>query len=269
LPRERYNRFAIKRCGIVLGLLCVAVLSGCEVSPGPRSIHHPPPADETYVLHFPGIAGRTALDANWVKALGAGGVADHLEMYDWNRPYTRIGALRAYAHNRAEAKVIAGKIANKLAADPHANIILTGWSGGCQMIVWALEDLPPQASVQSVVMIAPAITPTYDLSRALAHVRGSLFACTSPGDWFVLGWGTHWFGTSDGAHTNAAGMVGFSIPQGADMTQYRKLVQLRYAAAWRKYGNFGGHNGAISPAFAREILAPKLKEDARKNEIVN
>ncbi|HEV2688086.1 MAG TPA: hypothetical protein VGV35_06015, partial [Bryobacteraceae bacterium] len=185
-------------------------------------------------------------------------------VYDWVKPYSWIGALRAYEHNRAEAKVIAQKIGEKLAADPDANIILTAWSGGCQIVVWALEDLPPKAKVQSVVMIAPAITPSYNLGRALSHVRGSLFACTSPGDWFVLGWGTRWFGTSDGVRTDAAGMVGFTVPDGADATQYRKLVQLRYAAAWLKYGNFGGHNGAISPAFAREVLAPKLKEDAKK-----
>jgi len=253
------------RCGLGMVLLCTA-LTGCQITPASTSQDRSQLAKSTYILHLPGIAGKTALDVNWVKGIAAGGVADHMEVYDWVKPYSWIGALRAYEHNRAEAKVIAQKISQKLAAEPHANIILTAWSGGCQVAVWALEDLPPQANVQSVVMIAPAITPSYNLSRALSHVRGSLFACTSPGDWFVLGWGTSFFGTSDGTRTNGAGMVGFTIPAGADMTQYRKLVQLRYAAAWLKYGNFGGHNGAISASFARHVLAPKLKEDAKKSE---
>jgi hypothetical protein len=249
------------RCGLGMVLLCTA-MAGCQVGSEFHPPHHPPPAQNTYIQHLPGIGGRPLFDVNWVKALGAGGVADHLEVYDWMKPYSWIGALRAYDHNRAEAKVIARKIFQKLAADPQANIILTSWSGGCQVVIWALEDLPAEAKVQSVVMIAPAISPTYDLSRALAHVRGSLFACTSPGDWFVLGWGTSLFGTSDGVKTNAAGMVGFTTPKGADAEQYKKLVQLRYAAGWLKYGNLGGHNGGISADFARQILAPKLKEDA-------
>jgi hypothetical protein len=252
------------RRGLGMLLLCAA-LSGCQITRASSSPNRSPIAKNTYILHLPGIGGRTLLDVNWVKALGAGGVADHMEVYDWIKPYSWIGALWAYDHNRAEAKVIAERISQKLTADPNANIVLTAWSGGCQVAVWALEDLPPPAKVQSVVMIAPSITPSYDLSRALSHVRGSLFACTSPGDWFVLGWGTSVFGTSDGARTNAAGMVGFAIPDGADMTQYRKLVQLRYAAVWVKYGNFGGHNGGISANFARYILAPKLKEDEKKS----
>lgn len=253
----------LRRCFACLFVLSLHCAGGCQTPFQLGSANRPPLAQHTYIVHVAGIGGRTSLDVNWVKALGKAGVADHLEAYDWTTPFTWIGALHAYAHNRAEARMIAGHIAAKLKEDPQARIILTAWSGGCQIIVWALEDLPPEAKVQSVVMIAPAIRPNYDLSRALAHVRGSMFACTSPGDWFILGWGTRVFGASDGTHTNAAGMVGFSMPPGADIAVYKKLVQLRYAAAWLRYGNLGGHNGGISAGFAREILAPKLKADAQ------
>jgi hypothetical protein len=229
---------------------------------GARPLTRSGAARQTYIVHLPGIAGDTDFDRWWVQGLGEGGVADNLEVYDWTRPNTWIPALRSYAHNRAEARVIGSRIAAKLRADPQARIVLTAWSGGCQVAVWALEDLPSDIQVQTVLLVAPSITPTYDLTRALRHVHQSFFALTSPGDWFILGLGTSLFGTSDGTHALAAGLVGFSRPRGADVGQYRKLRQMPFDADWLRYGDIGDHTGPMSKAFAREVLAPILRKDA-------
>jgi len=238
--------------------------TGCQPVNVRTSPNHLPGLEHTYLVHLPGIGGRTSLDINWVKGLQDGHVAGHAELYDWTRPNWWLWALRAYEHNRAESRMIADRIAARVHEDPQAKIILTAWSGGCQVAIWALEDLPDDVRLQSVVMVAPSMNPQYDMSRALSHIRGSLFAVTSPGDWFILGGGTLVFGVSDGSHTPGAGMVGFEIPESADQAEYKKLVQLAYAFKWAQYGNLGGHGGAVGTAFARDVMAPLLKEDAKK-----
>jgi pimeloyl-ACP methyl ester carboxylesterase len=215
-------------------------------------------------VHLPGIAGTTDFDKWWVTGLGEGGVGDHLEVYDWTRPNVWIPALYAYDHNRSEARVIATRIAAKLRKDPEARIVLTAWSGGCQVAVWALENLPEEVKVQSLMLVAPSITPTYDLSRALRHVRGSLFTLTSPGDFVVLGLGTSLFGTSDGTHSLAAGLVGFARPESGDRAEYRKVRQMPWDLAWMQYGDFGDHTGGMGKDFAKHVLAPMLREDQRR-----
>lgn len=112
--------------------------------------------------------------------------------------------------------------------------------------------------VDQVVLVQPAISPGYDLSRALKHVKRNMYYTSSPGDWFVLGVGTRVFGTSDGQKSDAAGFVGFRPPPTADARQYRKLVEIKYDPAWIRWGDFGSHTGALSTSFAFHVLAPLL-----------
>jgi len=101
-----------------------------------------------------------------------------------------IGAVWAYDDNRAQARHIADRIADKLRQQPDAQIVLTAWSAGAAVAVWALEDLPDGVTVQSVLLVEPAVDPGHDLTRALRHVRGHLFATQSGGDFIMLGIGT-------------------------------------------------------------------------------
>jgi len=132
-------------------------------------------------------------------------------------------------------------------------------SGGAGIAVWALEDLPDDVFVQSLYLLSPAISPKYDLSKALKHVNGHVYVFSSPGDIFVLGIGTSTFGTIDGVKTNAAGLKGFVQPDSAaDPLQYAKLVALPYNPEWVKYNDFGDHIGPMSRAFSRSIIGPIL-----------
>ena len=117
--------------------------------------------------------------------------------------------------------------------------------------------------MQSVVLIHPAVDPKHDLTRALRHVEGHMFAIKSPGDWLVLGIGTTLFGTADGGvHTPGAGLIGFHKPDPATPEAYQKLVELPYQLASIRYGVWGGHITPMSQSFAREVLAPMLVKDA-------
>lgn len=213
-----------------------------------------------YVLHLPGVGGLMGIDRSMTRGLEEGGFDDaEVEIYDWTNGDRGFGALVAYERNQDEAQFVADKIEARYRADPRARIYLIGHSGGAGVAVWALERLPEDVQVESLLMLAPALSPQYDLSPALRHVRTRAHAFTSTGDGIVLGAGTRMFGTIDRVKIDAAGRIGFATPDApADPEQYDKLVAWPYDPDWMRYGNVGDHIGAMTRSFAREVLAPLL-----------
>lgn len=216
--------------------------------------------------HFPGISGPTWFDSWWCDALGdglaeCGQRPSTLEVLDWRGGRHDIEALQAIQANQLEAQRIAGHIAERVAARPGDRLLMTAQSGGCALAVWTLENLPKDVQVESLVLIAPAFSPGYDLSKALSHVRGHAYVFVDENDWFILGWGTRKYGTSDGAHVDGAGRRGFVEPVGADSWQYAKLRTVPYRLSWVMHADFGGHDGAMSPVFAHDVVAPLVAFD--------
>ena len=139
---------------------------------------------------------------------------------------------------------------------------LVGKSGGAGIVVWALESLPDD-SVEVAVLIAPALSPTYDLARAMRAVRREMVVFWSPLDVIILGLGTRLFGTIDQVKSVSAGMVGFRPPASSDdpnRVQYAKLRQIRWRPEMAATGSLGGHLGSDSPAFLRKYVLPLLVE---------
>jgi hypothetical protein len=211
------------------------------------------------------MAGDSLADRWWINELRLGGAADRVELIDWTCNDSQLGALQAYTRNHLEAQKVAERIMDCRSSGAATRILLTATSAGAGLLIWSLEDLPEGATVDEVVLVAPAVSPGYDLSAALHHVRGKMYVFTSPDDWFMLGWGTSTFGTVDGKKCQAAGRSGFVQPELADPAEYKKLVQLPYETDWIKYFNFGGHGGAMSPSFARHFLSPMLIQKTISN----
>jgi hypothetical protein len=237
-------------------LAALLALGGCAAQRATPAAATPPP--EPFVLHLPGVAGTSIFDQRFIKALQAGGMEARYAIYDWTCHDPGMNALHAYARNQQQAKKIADALAGRYHDDPRGEIFLTGHSGGAGLVVWALEKLPPDVMVDSVILLSPAISPMYDLSAALRHVRHHLYVFSSDGDSIVLGAGTRLFGTIDGVKTAAAGLVGFTMPESADANQYRKIVPEPYQSAWLALGNIGDHMGSLAAPFARAIIAPLL-----------
>ena len=214
------------------------------------------------LLHLPGVGGYLACDRRMLAGLRDAGVAANIVVYDWTDNHPGIDALQAYQRNQRQAKKIAGLLAAHAAADPDSPIYITSHSGGCGLAAWALQDLPPSVKVQTILMMAPALSPTFDLTPALRHIKGNLYVFSSPLDSVALFTGTRLFGTIDGVRTAAAGFGGFVQPPGADPILYRKLAQRPYESDWIKYDDFGGHVGAMSRAFAGAVLAPLIGGNA-------
>jgi hypothetical protein len=251
----------------LLTLTSLLTLAGCQGTVARPSLGEQLPPGSTYLLHLPGIAGDTPFDREWMKALQDGGASDRVELYDWTCNDPGLDALHAQTRNRVEAASVAQLIAARQAGNPTGKLILTAESGGTGVAIWALEMLPKGVMVDDALLIAPAISSRYDLSAALRHVRGKLYYFSSPGDWFVLGFGTSVFGTMDGKNVQAAGYVGFQRPSRPDAKAYAKLVEMRYDPAWAIYGDFGTHTGALSVVFARNVLAPLLFRDEHRGDL--
>jgi pimeloyl-ACP methyl ester carboxylesterase len=146
-------------------------------------------------------------------------------------------------HDEAERK-LAQTILQWRQAHPGGQIDLVGHSAGCGVILGSLPQIG-ETRVEDVVLLAPSVSPTYDLHPALEKIAGQLHVFYSERD-------SH-FGTYDRIKTSAAGYGGF-----AGLYLSDKLVQHRYLDQWRDLGNDGGHFGTLAEPFVHEIVAPLL-----------
>jgi hypothetical protein len=252
----------LKQIGIGIGCLLgwVACAAGQVATPNVANAPALPAAAEqpadTWLLHLPGISGRRWIDDQMTLGLKDAGFAGALDIYDWTGTNPGIGSLLAYKRNQAEAQKVADLIVDRLLKHPDLHIILTGHSGGTGIAIWALEKLPANVKVDEVVLLASALSPGYDLSAALSHVRGKCYSFCSENDVVVLGTGTKLLGTIDGKKTEAAGEGGFYLPADCDVKQYDKLIQKPYDKSWMQYRNFGDHMGCMLREFSQKVIAP-------------
>jgi hypothetical protein len=268
-----------------LGILFIAgILVGCaqkEPAPLPKNLVTsaataptpvpPPPAApiKPYVMHLPGVSGTSIVDWSLRDGLRKGGFDGPFEIYDWTCHDPGIPALHARMRNEEQAAIVAEILTKQFRAHPDQPIYLTCHSGGSGPATWALERLPADVQVACFVMLAPALSPGYDLSKALSHVSHNAYCFHSPDDDLVLGTGTKMFGTIDGVRSDAAGRIGFQQPPDADAAQYAKLIQQPYQSAWSRFGHIGGHIGCMGSPFVQAIVAPIMLGHAATAEVLN
>ena len=191
-----------------------------------------------------------------------------VRVVSWGHGFGRWHADLTNAANRdLRAREIADRVIAFRTAHPVTAIFLVGKSGGTGVVVKALEHLPDDA-IEAAVLLSPAISPNYDLTRALRAVRREMVVFWSPLDVIVLGLGTRIFGTIDRIKSVSAGMVGFRppTPKSTSKTddpdrqaQYRKLRQVRWRLRMATTGYLGGHVGPDNPAFLRKYVVPLLR----------
>src|SRR6185437_17133914 len=173
----------------IMGFAVGCVLASCAcvwAGPAALPVHtvdlpngQTEPKGDTWLLHLPGISGRRWVDDQLALGFRDAGYAGVLQMYDWTGNAAGLGALHAYQRNQIEAQKVADFIVENFRKQPGMHIILTGHSGGTGIIIWALEKLPTDVKVDKVILLASALSPEYDLSKALAHVRDACFSFCS------------------------------------------------------------------------------------------
>lgn len=213
--------------------------------------------DRGLVLVLPGIEGRSKLNEQIARGLNDGGVDWAIRIDDWTSMWGPGISLRDMGRNLRKADDIAREIEMYHYEHPGKPVVLVGQSGGGGMAAFVAEELDPSHQVDGIVMLAPALSPTYMLDRALKASRKGLVNFYSKGDWVLLGVGTTIAGTMDGKHTSSAGRIGFVLPLAADKKVYKaKLYQVPYQKQMAEAGYSGGHISSSAVDFVADYVAP-------------
>jgi hypothetical protein len=174
--------------------------------------------------------------------------------FDWNKGIPFVSPFRnlmSRRHHETMSDSLVRAITEQARTHPDAPIHVIAQSGGCLVTVRALERLPKGMAIHTAVLIAPSISPAYDLALAAGRCTGRLIAVGSPGDFMFLGLGTTVFGTSDRVHAPSAGWVGWHYHS-------PPFVEARWHPSWLRLGNLGNHTSSAARRFISGIVAPVL-----------
>ena len=192
-----------------------------------------------------GIEGKSKYNADMVRGVLRSGYRGSVVRFDWNDglPFWRsLVNLMSRRHHERQAGRLAEDICRYHQEYPGRPLCLVAQSGGCWIVARALQRLPQGVKVAAAVLLAPSISPAYDIRKAAARCQSGLFSIGAPGDFFFLGLGTTLLGTSDRVFTPSAGWIGWHHqPEG--------FVEMRWHPAWCGAGYFGNHTSSSSPAF--------------------
>lgn len=241
--RARLGSTGVMTIRTLLFLLALVLLVvGCANRPVPE-------VADRVTIFVPGVAG----DGAWYDAL-------HRELAAADRPARTFtwGAPKAFffnnftdeaTHDRAEAEL--AEMIEHL-PDTVKRIDLIGHSAGCGVILGGVSK--SRREVDTIVLLAPSVSPGYDLAPASRQTRGAIHSFHSEYDVTLLKWRASTFGTYDRVKTPAAGHAGFAATDA-------KLVQHAYDPTWDAAGNDGSHFGPVSGTFVRQIVLPLLRGD--------
>jgi|CXWL01.1.fsa_nt_gi pimeloyl-ACP methyl ester carboxylesterase len=243
-----------------LAILLIFGVSGCGMSLPGSGINR----SSGCVFYVDGAGGGGPL-LDWGREFSAGLRMAHCGLefrnYHWQ---TGLGAgadqQASVKYKRAQGAGLAAEIRVYREANPLAPVYLTGFSAGTAIAIHALEALPENQSVDSVVLLASSVSASYDLSIALRRVRDTMYVFTSESD-AVLKVMVPVTGTADREYTglSIAGICGFKQPSPENekaARQYRKLHRLPWTVEFENTGNHGGHTDFVKPAFVQGSVAP-------------
>jgi pimeloyl-ACP methyl ester carboxylesterase len=185
-----------------------------------------------------GVGGSTVVSDNLMEL----NEAMHLHLRICAVPWTRHNALFQdlddHVAQLGAAQRLAGHVAAIRKDAPNAHIFFVGHSAGTRVVLAAAEMLP-EKSVDRIILLASAVSYSYDLTGALKASRYGIdhFYSTEDG---ILDSAVEHKGTADGLKVQAAGRIGFRpcSTDKKDLEAYRSVRQYRWTAEW--HGN-GGH----------------------------
>jgi pimeloyl-ACP methyl ester carboxylesterase len=222
----------------------------------------PSEAPKPIIVVVGGVGGLENLKLSLQWALHLAGLDAEVRNFEWTHGKGHIIKDLQDTRNHADKTDELVHELRRLKADaPDRPLYLVGRSGGTVLALGAAARFPPQ-SFERIILLSPAISPTFDLSPALRATRRELVAFCSDLDWFVLGWGTQQFGTADRYYSSSAGLKGFVPPPDATPETeelYCRLVQVHWSPSMILHGHTGGHIGPTLPTFLASDVVPWLK----------
>jgi len=250
------------RLVIFFTISCAAMTlgaSGCSLA----DLDTPQRLERGLVLVLPGIEGPSPANYNIARGLDDGGVDAAIRVVNWGTdiPGGMLVNLTDYARNQRVAEQIRDQLLDYGRNHPGRPVHLVGHSGGAGIAILAVERLPKDRPVNTVVLLAAAISPRHDLRQALQRVTGGIYNFSSRLDVGLLGAGTAALGTIDRDYGAAAGSVGFETPVGLyddERKLRKKLHEIPWTAGLIIDGHDGGHFGWTVRNVVKKHIAPVL-----------
>ena len=253
-----------QRRAAALGCLALTVLvfgGGCATTLPDRAER----MERGYVYYLDGAGGGSIL-TNWSggvrRGLREAGYDGAGEMFRWE---TGLGVVAdqvaSEAYKRQKAAELASKIEAYQREHPRAKIALVGLSAGTAVAIFALEALPENVQVDTVVLLSGSLSAHHDLTRALQRLRDRLYIFTSARDTVLQGL-VPLVGTADRVRGDAAtvGVDGAQLPAGASDATRRlyeeRVVEIPWNEEFIAYGHRGGHTDSVKGPFVRYFVAP-------------
>ncbi len=210
-----------------------------------------PPRGVVFVLDG---SGRLRLMAEDLAcAVAEAGLLLEVREFNWSYGDYRIFAdLRSESNHRDQGKALAAAVLAHRSACPGTPVFVVTHSAGAAVALAAAEGLPP-GSIDRIVMLAPAVSPGYDVRPALRASRQGLDVFYSPTD--LVSRGLAISGCADGWHVFSAGANGFTPSEGESCPDLR---QHSYSWEMTRTGHLGGHYGWTKIGCLREYVVPLL-----------
>jgi pimeloyl-ACP methyl ester carboxylesterase len=188
-----------------------------------------------------------------------------VEPVSWSHGAGRIFAdLHEQAHHRSKGRELAGLMQARRGDGQADTVFIVSHSAGCAVALAAAEDMRPD-SIERIILLAPAVSSTYDLKPALRASRQGIDVFYSRKD--LISMSLALVGTADNRHSSSAGMSGFSVTANeADHALYAKLRQINWNSSMNRSGSLGGHFGFTRPGFFQGYVVPLLQTPAPTRE---
>ncbi len=172
-----------------------------------------------------------------------------VDVYRWGVPLLGLHNLMAHARNTETAKRIAGDLVQWRGRHPDAPLYVVGYSGGGGIATLAVAALSAGMCVDRLILIAPAISPTFPMAGAvLPRVNEFVVNYASHKD-LQVSRGTKYFGTIDRKKTAGAGAVGFRSSD-------PRLLQWHWSERNARHGHLGHHFSYLFPRWQTATLLP-------------
>lgn len=225
-----------------------------------------PPAPEVepgLVIIVEGIGGLDMIGKSADHSFKQVGLPHEIHHFKWPHGTGHfLRDLQDTQHVLKKADELAAFIKDYRAKHPNRPIYIVAKSGGTGLVLFALQALPA-GSVERVILLSAAVSPTFDLRPALRATRRELVSFHSRNDRVILGWGTSKFGTIDRYYGNGAGLAGFVIPDGLsreDRQLYLRLIQVPFTTRMLLEGaGNGSHHSTSMPWFLTSEVVPWLR----------
>ena len=251
-----------------LSIVVIAMMiSACVSKPTVLSDTMPDRAERVthgYLYYLDGAGGGTSVK-NWAGGVMEGfiqaGYRGAGEMFSWGKGNGLTADQKASVeYKRKKAEKLTMKIERYSAVHPGKPVGVLGFSAGTAQVIYALEMLPDEELVDTVVLLGTSVSDDYDLTEMLKRIRGKIYVYTSTRD-LMVGVFMKFSGSADRKYLDdGAHIHGFVLPEGANEETRKlyaeKIVTIKWSKEFENDGNNGRHFDNIKMEFIRDQVAP-------------